>query len=122
MFQQTVLCILLLLGIAPALNAADQVPLSRIAFGSCARQDQPQPIWDAVIETRPQLFVFLGDNIDGDTTDMDVLRARYALLANQPGLRRLKEICPVIGTWDDHDYAANDAGADYSNSRIAWPR
>lgn len=107
--------ILACVSLAPVyrLHAADETPLSRIAFGSCAKQDQPQPIWEAIVETQPQLFVFLGDNIYGDSEDMDVLRAKYALLGNQPGFRRLKQVCPVVGTWDDHDFGANDAGAEY---------
>lgn len=98
---------------------ADDTPLSRIAFGSCARQDRPQPIWDAVVETQPQRFVFLGDNIYADTEDMDVMRAKYALLAKQPGFQKLKKTCPVLATWDDHDYGANDAGAEYPKKREA---
>lgn len=100
-----------------AVASAEEPALSRISFGSCARQDRPQPIWDAIAETRPQLFVFLGDNIYGDTSDMDVLRAKYGQLDAQPGFRALKQVCPVIGTWDDHDYGANDAGAEYSKKR-----
>ena len=88
-------------------------PPSRIAFGSCAKQDQPQPIWDAVLDADPELFVFLGDNVYGDTRDMAVLRAKYAQLGAQPGFRRLCERTPVLATWDDHDYGENDAGADY---------
>jgi alkaline phosphatase D len=63
------------------------------------------------------LFAFLGDNIYGDTEDMDVMRTKYALLASQPGFRKLKETCPVVGTWDDHDFGANDAGAEYPKKR-----
>src|SRR5690349_17518244 len=37
---------------APA-RADDKLVLSRIAFGSCARQDKPQPIWDAVVAAKP---------------------------------------------------------------------
>ena len=70
----------------PSAHAGEAV-LSRIAFGSCARQDKPQPIWDAVIATRPQLFAFLGDNIYADTEDMEVMRAKYALLGAQPGFQ-----------------------------------
>jgi alkaline phosphatase D len=88
-------------------------PPSRIAFGSCAKQDKPQPIWDAVLDADPELFIFLGDNVYGDTRDMAVLRAKYARLAEQPGFRRLCERTPVLATWDDHDYGENDAGADY---------
>jgi alkaline phosphatase D len=97
----------------PGADAQDSVPLRRIAFGSCAKQDAPQPIWDAVIDAAPDLFVFLGDNVYGDTRDMDVLRAKYAQLAAQPGFRRLRERTPLLATWDDHDYGENDAGADY---------
>jgi alkaline phosphatase D len=55
---------------------AAEMPLSRIAFGSCANQDRPQPIWDAVVEIKPQRFVFLGDNIYADTPDMGVNSGR----------------------------------------------
>ena len=100
----------------PSANAGEPI-LSRIAFGSCAKQDKPQPIWDAVIETKPQLFAFLGDNIYADTEDMEVMRAKYALLGKQPGYQKLKQTCPIIATWDDHDYGANDAGAEYPKKR-----
>ena len=96
---------------------AEEQPLERIAFGSCAKQDKPQPIWDAVIETRPQRFLFIGDNIYGDSQDMEVLRAKYALLGAQPGYQKLLQTCPVLATWDDHDYGVNDGGADYPKRR-----
>ena len=85
----------------------------RIAFGSCAKQDKSQLIWSAVLASDPDLFVFLGDNIYGDTRDMAVLRRKYAELAAQPGFVSLTERTPVLATWDDHDYGENDAGADY---------
>jgi alkaline phosphatase D len=97
--------------------SAGEKPLTRIAFGSCAKQDKPQPIWEAVVETKPELFVFLGDNIYADTQDMDVMRAKYKMLADQPGFIKLRKTCPVIATWDDHDYGANDAGAEYPKKR-----
>ena len=98
--------------------AADQPapggePLSRIAFGSCATQERPQPIWDAVLASRPQLMLLLGDNIYADTTDMDVMRRKYGKLAAMPGFRAIREACPILATWDDHDLGANDAGGDY---------
>jgi len=107
----------ILLTATSSVRADDERPLSRIAFGSCAKQDKPQPIWEAIVETRPQLFVFLGDNIYADTEDMDVMRAKYAQLANQAGFRKLRETCPVVATWDDHDFGANDVGAQYPKKR-----
>lgn len=88
--------------------------LERIAFGSCASQDKPQPIWDAVLESRPQVFLAMGDNIYGDTTDMEVLKSKYDQLGAKPGFRKLQETCPMLATWDDHDYGVNDGGAGYS--------
>jgi len=92
-------------------------PLERFAFGACARQDRPQPIWDAVVEARPQLFAMIGDNIYADTEDMAVMWQKYQLLAAQPGFQKLKATCPVIATWDDHDFGVNDGGAEYPKKR-----
>lgn len=97
---------------APAF-APPPARVSTIAFGSCAKQDKPQPIWDAILEEQPDLFLFLGDNIYGDSEDMAVLRAKYDLLAAQPGFARLRAAVPILATWDDHDYGKNDAGAEF---------
>lgn len=93
----------------PAADAA----LTRIAFGSCSKESSPQPIWSAVLAKQPGLFMFLGDNIYGDTRDMEVLKAKYRKLATIDGFHRLRITTPVVATWDDHDYGENDAGADY---------
>ena len=93
--------------------AAPARPLRRIAFGSCASQARPQPIWDAVAATRPELLLMLGDNIYADTEDMDVMRAKYARLAAVPGFKALRESVPILATWDDHDLGVNDGGSDY---------
>ncbi|MGK2912095.1 MAG: alkaline phosphatase D family protein [Sphingobium sp.] len=87
--------------------------LSRIAFGSCAHQDKEQPIWDRVNAWKPELFVFMGDNIYGDTQDMAVMRAKYDRFAAKPGVRALRASTPCIATWDDHDYGVNDGGSEY---------
>ena len=89
-------------------------PVSHILFGSCVKQDRPMPIFKTILQEDPELFIFLGDNIYGDTTDMDVMRAKYGTLRANAGFARLLESCPVLATWDDHDYGANDAGADYA--------
>jgi alkaline phosphatase D len=92
---------------------AEPAELTRIAFGSCAEQSRPQPIWDAVLAAAPQAFVFLGDNIYGDTRELAVLERKYDQLAAIPGFARLRAAVPVLATWDDHDYGENDAGAEY---------
>lgn len=84
-----------------------------IAFGSCSHQDKPQPIWSEVLKTNPDLFIFLGDNIYGDSDDPAVLQSKYQQLAAKPGLQQLLKQTTVIATWDDHDFGRNDAGAEY---------
>ena len=91
--------------------------VSRIAFGSCAGENLPQPIWEHVIGAKPDLFLFIGDNIYGDTEDMDVLRAKYGKLGAQPGFARLRQSVPILATWDDHDFGVNDGGVEYPMKR-----
>jgi len=85
----------------------------RIAFGSCSEHDRPQPIWDAILASEPDLFFWVGDAVYGDTTDMALLRAKYAAQRAQPGYARLRARIPVFGTWDDHDYGANVGNREY---------
>lgn len=87
--------------------------LARIAFGSCAHQDYPQPIWDAVIAAEPDLFIFLGDNVYADTTDMAEMRAIYERQGGTAEWQRLRRATQILATWDDHDYGENDGGARY---------
>jgi alkaline phosphatase D len=87
--------------------------ISRIAFGSCSTQDEPQPILRTVLEWEPELFIYLGDNIYGDTNDMKLLEAKYAKLGAKKEFQSLRAAVPVIATWDDHDYGQNDAGKDF---------
>ncbi len=79
-----------------------------IAFGSCNKHDLPQPLWNPILKNEPDLWIWLGDNIYGDSPDEAVLREKYAVQNNIEGYKELKEVCPIIGTWDDHDYGKND--------------
>ena len=101
------------LALAMSLTATAK-PFQTLAFGSCAKQYLPQPIWDAVMEANPDAFVFLGDNIYGDTADMVKLKEKYQQLGAIEGYQRIKKHCPVLATWDDHDYGQNDAGASFA--------
>lgn len=84
-----------------------------IAFGSCGHQDVPQPVLSLAAERKPDAFIFLGDNIYGDTESMDTLRAKYQMLADGPEFQKLKASTILYATWDDHDYGWNDAGRHY---------
>lgn len=87
--------------------------VAKIAFGSCAHQDKAQPILRTALAQRPDLFIYLGDNIYGDTRNMAKLRKKYGKLAEKEEFRALRAGTRVLATWDDHDYGENDAGRLY---------
>jgi alkaline phosphatase D len=88
-----------------------------IGFASCVGQGAPQPIWTTINEVEPQIFVMLGDNIYGDTKNMQILKDKYEMLGNEEEFQRLWSNTRMLATWDDHDYGQNDAGAEYPMKR-----
>ena len=97
----------------PDLHPIQDKALTRIAFGSCARQDKEQPIWDAILAAKPDLLILLGDNVYLDTRDAEEMKKKYAQLAAKPNFQKVRETIPIVAIWDDHDFGENDAGADY---------
>jgi alkaline phosphatase D len=91
----------------------NQALVTKIAFGSCGEEFKPLPIFDRVVEHQADLFIFLGDNIYGDTYDMDTLKMKYQKLANKESFQNMKQNVPIIATWDDHDFGWNDIGKEY---------
>lgn len=87
--------------------------ISTVAFGSCNMESKPQLMWRWVAANKPDLWVWLGDIIYGDTRDMNVLQEKYDQRKNHPVYQLFIEQYPVIGIWDDHDYGENDAGSEY---------
>jgi alkaline phosphatase D len=83
----------------------------RIAFGSCARiQAHPvQPIWTAIREWRPDLFLWLGDNVYHDTLEPPIMAEMYRWQRLVHNLQPLLQSVPQLAIWDDHDYALNDS-------------
>ncbi len=92
-------------------------PLTRIAFGSCSNEELHEEMWTDIVAQQPQLCILLGDNIYGDTHNMDSMRAQYDIQKKMPSYQALLKYCPVIGTWDDHDYGQNDGGKFYSKKK-----
>jgi alkaline phosphatase D len=109
-------------------QAPDGGPLTRIAFGSCADEEKPQPIWKAILAYQPELFLFTGDNVYGDVRDgknvpeadlIDSLVHAYGQAAKIQDLATLRATVPHLATWDDHDYGKNDAGVDFAGKAQA---
>ncbi len=94
--------------------------IQRIAFGSCAKHWQPQPIWNAVIESNPDLWLFLGDAIyadtDGKTTwqvTKEQLAGEWGRLADKPEFQKARKKIPMMATWDNHDYGSHAGGVEF---------
>ncbi len=85
-----------------------------IAFGSCSHQFDSLQMWDNVIAHDPVAWIWLGDNIYGDTYDMDEMKAKYDMQKQRASYQRLLRKTKVFGIWDDHDYGINDGGSSYT--------
>ncbi|QWX82486.1 alkaline phosphatase family protein [Cellulophaga sp. HaHaR_3_176] len=88
-----------------------------IAFGSCNKHNVDNVLWDDVLNTNPDVWIWGGDIIYADTNNMKVLRATYEKQNLVSGYVALKNKVPVIGTWDDHDYGLNDGGVEYKSKK-----
>lgn len=91
----------------------------RIAFGSCAKQSKPQPIWKSVAEAKPDLFLFLGDNLYGDAEDAATLRSRYDEWRRVAALQDFRKAHRHLAIWDDHDFGTDDCGGDYPLKKLS---
>ncbi|MEY2877869.1 MAG: hypothetical protein RLZZ15_249 [Verrucomicrobiota bacterium] len=82
-----------------------------VAFGSCVRVERHpvQPIWSAIQARRPDLMLWLGDNVYADTLDGDILAECYQRQRGLPELQGFLRSVPQLAIWDDHDYGLNDS-------------
>eukprot|EP01116_Phalansterium_solitarium_P009924 TRINITY_DN24274_c0_g1_i1.p1 TRINITY_DN24274_c0_g1~~TRINITY_DN24274_c0_g1_i1.p1 ORF type:complete len:408 (-),score=71.52 TRINITY_DN24274_c0_g1_i1:20-1243(-) len=97
--------------------------VTRIVFGSCNKDDRPQPLWDPIAAFKPDVFIWLGDVIYGDTlkfplritpNSAEYIRAKFERQKLLPAYQQIVSSTHVIGTWDDHDFGLNNAGRDWA--------
>ena len=127
------LIVLLLLGASSAQAEDKWLPLpageiTRIAFGSCARHQREQPIWNSVVDAEPDLFIHLGDAIYPDVNDEETalidpwpndnslarIEDAFARVAARPEFARMQKNVPMMAVWDDHDYGINDGDREWA--------
>ncbi len=90
---------------AGPLAVPSEKPLRCLAFGSCNRSELDQSYWKRIAAEQPDLWVWLGDNIYADTASTAIRQKYYRELFKNPYYASFRQACPVVGTWDDHDYA-----------------
>lgn len=118
-------------------------PAFTVALGSCnyvteERFDRPgKPYGDgyqiywSIADTKPDLMLWLGDNIYLREPDWDSRSGflhRYTHTRSQPELQQLLTTCPNYAIWDDHDFGPNDGDRSFVHAetsremfRLFWP-
>ena len=87
----------------------------KFGLGSCLDQDYPQPIWNPIEKEELDYFVFLGDNVYGDSAFGNLRKMKRAYVKQKKVLPSFLKQLQVYAIWDDHDYGLNDGGSDYKN-------
>jgi alkaline phosphatase D len=90
--------------------------IDKISLGSCLSQDNPQPIWDPILNEGSDIFIFMGDNVYGDdkkTGNTKKLKRSYIKQKKEIPFKDLKKTNEVMAIWDDHDFGKNDGGYEY---------
>ena len=91
--------------------------LFTIAFGSCDNQIIKNELWPAIDSNHPSVWIWGGDNVYSDTEDMEFLKNNYTIQKEDSDYLTFINNKTILGTWDDHDYGANDAGEEYRFKR-----
>jgi alkaline phosphatase D len=100
------------------LTTIKRVPLDSIkdvdviTFGSCNHQGLPQEMWLNMLDNKPDVFIFLGDNVYGNCRNVDCLVKTYNQQLKKSYFMDFAEKVPIIGTWDDHEYGTDNSGTE----------
>jgi alkaline phosphatase D len=79
----------------------------RVDVGSCFKDDD-EPAFGPIRADDPDLFLFLGDNHYGNTSDLGAMRQFYRWAHSRPNRAELLAEASILGIWDDHDFVGND--------------
>ena len=106
-------------------RAADAAELT-IAIGSCHYLANPNPafrgsggdygIFDAIAAKRPDMMLWLGDNLylqPPDLLDPSSMAARYRQVRNFAPMQALLTATSHLAILDDHDFGPNDSDGSY---------
>lgn len=89
-----------------------------LAFGSCVDQNGRFPeLWKLIETCGAEGMVLLGDTPYIDSTVMAHQRIKHREFLSHEGPRYLSSKIPFWGTWDDHDFGANDSDGRLHNRK-----
>ena len=93
-----------------------EASISKVAFGSCRKQQLSQRVWRAVAALQPDLWLWTGDAVyPKPRSSPSAIRAAYLNASADADAQLLaRTVGDVDGVYDDHDYGENDAGRHYA--------
>jgi alkaline phosphatase D len=91
-------------------TCSDDVPQTRIVFGSCFHSRiGTRDLMGSILQRKPLACLFIGDiAADDKRNHFGLLRLDYQLRDFHSAWRNLVAEVPVYAAWDDHDYYDND--------------
>jgi alkaline phosphatase D len=105
---------------------ADSPARVRLAISSCATEDAgSRAVWNRMAVEQVDAVVLIGDTPYIDSTELEKQTQRHREFAAVPEYQTLLKSRPCWWTWDDHDFAGNDASgqaAGKGNTRLVFTR
>ena len=116
----------------PGWRNGNAPPDFTLAIGSCnyiseeavgqTGYERSYPVFSAIDAKRPDLMVWLGDNLylrDADWYTRTGYQYRYTRTRSVPELQPLLARTHHYAIWDDHDYGPNDSDRSWVNRELA---
>jgi alkaline phosphatase D len=98
----------------------------RLAVSSCAHEDRAsRDVWNRMATENVDAVLLLGDTPYIDSTELEKQTQRHREFASVAEYQALLRSRPCWWTWDDHDFAGNDASGlavGKENSRLVFTR
>lgn len=118
LFLMSALFLLSALYLSSCKQIKTEVPVQKtetftISFGSCNKEDEAQDYWPHIAALNPDLWIWMGDNIYGDSNDPDFIAKAYQVQKGNSYYQQFIANHQILGTWDDHDYGMNDGNKNY---------
>jgi alkaline phosphatase D len=85
----------------------------RVVMSGCAETGSRHPVFRAIADEAPDLFLHLGDlhYEDIGTPDIDRYRQAFASVTASPEQASVYRSVPLAYMWDDHDYGPNNSSS-----------
>ncbi|MEM7458760.1 MAG: alkaline phosphatase D family protein [Pseudomonadota bacterium] len=102
---------------------AEDAVITRVLLGSCLDEEKgPSAAMMSLASEPADLFLMVGDNVYGDRDgrsyignqpNLDEVQESFNDLAAREDFQTVRQNTAMMVAWDDHDYGANDAGAEF---------